>query len=58
MGCPGSDGTGELLAAAAALAILLAQGRGSAQRSRLAAFFTVVGDALALLALEGEDTQG
>ena len=59
MGCPGADGNGELLAAATALAILLAQGQGSAQRNRLAAFFTIVGDALALLALEppeyGED---
>lgn len=49
--CCGGSG-GQLLTAAIALAIALAQGQNQAQLSRLSAFFTVVGDTLALFALE------
>ena len=40
----------ELLALAVALSMLLAQGQDAQQLGRLAAFFTVVGDTLALFA--------
>lgn len=42
----------ELLALAVALSMLLAQGQDAQQLGRLAAFFTVVGDTLALFALQ------
>jgi hypothetical protein len=48
-----------LVAAAAALAAAMAQGRSEDELGLLAAFFTVLGDNLALLALQapGEDQQ-
>lgn len=49
----GSDPSGqELLLLASAAALRLAQGRSSGDLSRLAAFFTCLGDNLALLALD------
>ena len=49
----GSQGQGgDLAAAAAALSVLMAQGRTAEQISLLAALFTIVGDSLALLALK------
>ena len=57
--CCGSQGQGgDLVAAAAALSVLMAQGKTAEQISLLAALFTIVGDSLALLALKapgGED---
>ena len=51
--CCGSQGQGgDLVAAAAALAVLMAQGKTAEQISLLAALFTIVGDSLALLALK------
>ena len=49
--------SGELLVAAAALAaVQLAQGRGTRELDTLAAFFTVLGDNLALLSIRrGEE---
>ena len=49
--------SGALLVAAAALAaVQLAQGRGTSEIDTLAAFFTVLGDNLALLSVRrGED---
>ena len=53
----GSGGpSGELLVAAAALvSIQLAQGRSSGELGTMAAFFTVLGDNLALLAIRREE---
>lgn len=42
----------ELLALAIALSLCLARDQGQAELGRLAAFFTVVGDTLALFALQ------
>ena len=57
--CRGSQGQGgDLVAAAAALSVLMAQGKTAEQISLLAALFEVVGDSLGLLALKapsGED---
>ena len=51
--CCGSQGQGgDLVAAAAALSVLIAQGKTAEQISLLAALFTIVGDSLALLALK------
>ena len=51
--CCGSQGQGgDLVAAAAALSVLMAQGKTAEQISLLAALFTIVGDSLALLALK------
>ena len=51
--CRGSQGQGgDLVAAAAALSVLMAQGKTAEQISLLAALFTIVGDSLALLALK------
>lgn len=51
--CCGSQGQGgDLVAAAAALSVLIAQGKTSEQIGLLAALFTVLGDNLALLALK------
>ena len=51
--CCGSQGQGgDLVAVAAALSVLLAQGKTAEQISLLAALFTIVGDSLALLALK------
>ena len=47
-----SPGSGELLALASAVACALAKGRDAGQIGRMAAFFTILGDALALLALQ------
>ena len=44
--------SGPLLTAATALSLALAQGKSQTELSRLAAFFTLVGDTLALLALQ------
>ena len=64
--CCGSQGQGgDLVAAAAALSVLIAQGKTAEQLSLLAALFEVVGDSLGLLALKApseldcsqEDTQ-
>ena len=57
--CCGSQGQGgDLVAAAAALSLLIAQGKTAEQISLLAALFEIVGDSLGLLALKapsGED---
>ena len=57
--CGGSQGQGsDLVAAAAALSVLMAQGKTAEQISLLAALFEIVGDSLGLLALKapsGED---
>lgn len=57
--CCGSQGQGgDLVAVAAALSVLIAQGKTAEQISLLAALFEVVGDNLSLLALKapsGED---
>ena len=51
--CCGSQGQGgDLVAAAAALSVLIAQGKTAKQIGLLAALFTVLGDNLALLALK------
>lgn len=51
--CPGFPGGNRaLLAAAVLLASSLAEGRSQEELGQLSAFFTVVGDSLALLALE------
>ena len=51
--CCGSQGQGsDLVTAAAALSVLMAQGKTAEQISLLAALFTIVGDSLALLALK------
>ena len=51
--CCGSQGQGgDLVATAAALSVLMAQGKTAEQISLLAALFTIVGDSLALLALK------
>ena len=53
-----SPDSGELLTLAAALACALARGRDAGQLGRMAAFFTILGDSLALLALQpGRDGQ-
>lgn len=46
--------SGQLFTAAAALSAALAQGKTPDQLARLAAFFTLVGDTLALFALQPE----
>ena len=57
--CRGSQGQGgDLVAMAAALSVLMAQGKTAEQISLLAALFEIVGDNLGLLALKapsGED---
>ena len=57
--CCGSQGQGgDLVATAAALSVLIAQGKTAEQISLLAALFEVIGDNLGLLALKapsGED---
>ena len=54
--CCGSQGQGgDLVAAAAALSVMIAQGKTAEQISLLAALFTIVGDSLALLALKAPD---
>ena len=57
--CCGSQGQGgDLVAAAAALSVFIAQGKTAEQISLLAALFEIVGDNLGLLALKapsGED---
>ena len=51
--CCGSQGQGgDLVAAAAALSVFMAQGKTAEQISLLAALFTIVGDSLGLLALK------
>lgn len=51
--CCGSQGQGgDLVAVAAALSALIAQGKTAEQIGLLAALFTVLGDNLALLALK------
>lgn len=51
--CCGSQGQGgDLVAVAAALSVLIAQGKTAEQIGLLAALFTVLGDNLALLALK------
>ena len=48
--------SGQLFAAATALSSALAQGKSHEELARLAAFFTLVGDTLALFALQpGQD---
>ena len=47
----------ELAVLAAALASLLARDKDQEQLGRLAAFFTLLGDTLALFALQPEDDQ-
>lgn len=51
MGCGRMPGEG-LVAAAAALSAALAQGRSAEELNVLAAFFTILGDNLTLLALQ------
>ena len=56
--CSRSPDSGELLTLAAALACALAKGRDAGQLGRMAAFFTLLGDSFALLALQpGRDGQ-
>ena len=58
--CRGSQGQGgDLVAAAAALSVLIAQGKTAEQISLLAALFEIIGDNLGLLALQAPsgDTQ-
>ena len=58
--CSGSRGQGgDLVAAAAALSVLMAQGKTAEQISLLAALFEIIGDNLGLLALQAPsgDTQ-
>ena len=51
--CCGSQGQGgDLVAAAAALSVLLAQGKTAQQIQLLAALFEILGDNLSLLALK------
>ena len=51
--CCGSQGQGgDLVAVAAALSVLMAQGKTAEQISLLAALFEIVGDNLGLLALK------
>lgn len=45
-------GSGQLFALAAAFSAALAQGQSSDQLARLGAFFTIVGDTLALYSLD------
>lgn len=53
----GASPSGErLMAAAAALAAVLARGQTAEEVSLLVAFFTVLGDDLALLALQAPDS--
>ena len=57
--CCGSQGQGsDLVAAAAALSVLIAQGKTAEQISLLAALFTIVGDSLDLLALKAPSGEG
>jgi hypothetical protein len=55
MGSLVDSGSRELLTLAVALAVMLAEGKGEEQIGRMAAFFTVLGDVLALLALQPEN---
>lgn len=56
--CCGSQGQGsDLVAAAAALSALIAQGRTSDELDLLAALFNVIGDNLALLALKAPSNE-
>ena len=48
--------SGQLFALAAAFSAALAQGLSSDQLARLGAFFTIVGDALSLYALDPDQT--
>lgn len=48
--------SGQLFAAATALSSALAQGKNPEELARLAAFFTLVGDTLALFSLSCEQT--
>jgi len=51
--CRGSQGQGgDLVAAAAALSVVMAQGRTSEELELLAALFEVIGDNLGLLAIK------
>lgn len=53
MGCCRNHGQGgDLVAAAAALSVVIAQGRTADELELLAALFQIIGDNLALLALE------
>lgn len=51
-----SADSGQLLAMAVALSAALAQGQSQSQLARLGAFFTIVGDTLALYSLEPDQT--
>ena len=56
--CCGSQGQGgDLVAAAAALSALIAQGKTSDELDLLAALFTIIGDNLALLALKAPSAE-
>ena len=56
--CCGSQGQGgDLVAAAAALSVLMAQGKTAEQISLLAALFEIVGDSLGLLALRAPSAE-
>lgn len=60
MGCCRNHGQGgDLVAAAAAISVVIAQGRTADELDLLAALFQVIGDNLALLALQtpSEDCQ-
>lgn len=46
---------GQLMGLASALSLLLAQGQEAEQIGRMAAFFTLLGDSLALLALQAPE---
>lgn len=48
--------SGQLLAAATALSSALAQGKSPEELARLGAFFTLVGDTLALFSLQPEQS--
>ena len=52
MACKWNGANGQLMGLASALSLLLAQGQDSEQIGRLAAFFTLLGDSLAVLALQ------
>ena len=56
MACGWKGSSGELMALASGLSILLARGQESEDIGRMAAFFTLLGDSLALLALQPPGT--
>ena len=58
MSCIPNGNSGLLMALASALSFLLAQGHDSEQIGRMAAFFTLLGDSLALLALQPGERRG